>query len=412
MTDKPLVFIASGTRGDVQPYLALAGAVRAAGQPVVIATHANLQGMVLAAGLPYRALAANPTDLSMQDGSAALRMDANPISMFRDNARFVRRAQPLLGELLRTAHKACADACGIVTGLPAMWAADVAEARGLPIHWAFLQPITRTRAWSSAILPARMPGLLFAASHRLIEALTWLPWRTTVNTWRQTFGLSLRHTSWLAAAQLAPVHYGFSPLLVPAPADWPAHHLARGEWRSHTASVTLPPHVEEFLAKGDDVVYIGFGSPGTRKTSPHVMIEDALMTTGLRAIIGGLEPAGVQSPLACHVRHVSHDALFPHMRVVVHHGGAGTTAAALRAGVPQIIFPAAVDQFFWSSRVSALGFGPKSVPQSALNANILARLLRATRESPIYVERSQTMATEMAGEDGLSTTAKALIGAA
>lgn len=141
----------------------------------------------------------------------------------------------------------------------------------------------------------------------------------------------------------------------------------------------LSPAVEAFLAAGPPPVYIGFGSmPDLRPGATSACVVAGARTAGLRVILGrGWAGLHAEGDDLCIVDDVSHAALFPRVAAVVHHGGAGTTQAAARAGVPQVVVPHALDQFFWGKRVEALGVGPRPLAKRKLDAGPLAEALRS-----------------------------------
>jgi sterol 3beta-glucosyltransferase len=167
----------------------------------------------------------------------------------------------------------------------------------------------------------------------------------------------------------------------------------------------LDPALAEFLEGGGPPIYIGFGSMTT--ADPAQLAREVVagaVRAGVRAILatgwGGLAEMAV--PDSVHViEEAPHAALFRHVAAVVHHGGAGTTAAGLRAGLPTLICPLAVDQPFWGRRLRALGCGPEPQPLKRLRADRFADGLRDLTANPSYRQRAGAIADAIAGEDGL-----------
>ena len=169
----------------------------------------------------------------------------------------------------------------------------------------------------------------------------------------------------------------------------------------------LPPKLEAFLDQGEAPVYLGFGSmtdPDPATTTQRVL--DALSGLGRRAIIdegwaglgAGPLPEGVLA-----IGPVCHARLFPRLAAAVHHGGAGTTTTAARAGVPQIIVPHVMDQFYWAKRVSALGLGPPALPRTRLTAKRLAQVLAATLDNELLAERARALGERLRARKRVDT---------
>ena len=151
---KPITLLTSGTRGDVQPYLALGLGLQAAGYRVVVATHANFRVLVERRGLPFVMVEGSPNDLLARgDGQSALTFDGNWLRSGRATLKFLREARPLFERMLDSAWEACRDAGALIVGLATTWGDHIAQALGIPCGWCLLQPLSRTRAFPSAFQP-------------------------------------------------------------------------------------------------------------------------------------------------------------------------------------------------------------------------------------------------------------------
>ena len=165
-----------------------------------------------------------------------------------------------------------------------------------------------------------------------------------------------------------PILYGYSPAVIPPPADWGADIHVTGYWFLDPAEDWTPDAaLTDFLAAGPPPVYVGFGSMSSRNPEATAnLILDALARTGQRGIIhagwGGLQRTDLPASVMM-VDGVPFAWLFPRVAAVVHHGGAGTTSAGLRAGVPSVVVPFFGDQPFWAQRVADLGVGPAPIPR-------------------------------------------------
>src|SRR5208337_4833016 len=189
----------------------------------------------------------------------------------------------------------------VLAGLSSTWGVSIAEALGVPWALCMLQPFGRTRTFRSALLPVRasLGGRYNLLSYRAIEQAMWLPWRRITNAWRRrTLGLpALPGTGpWQTMyASGFRCLYGFSPAVMPAPVDWPSHHVVTGYWFLEEEPGWTPrPALEEFLSAGSPPLYIGFGSMGMSRGKKVLgVVEAALELSGLRAVVS----SGSGSPL-------------------------------------------------------------------------------------------------------------------
>jgi UDP:flavonoid glycosyltransferase YjiC (YdhE family) len=193
---------------------------------------------------------------------------------------------------------------------------------------------------------------------------------------------------------------------VPRPADWGDPVTVAGYWFLQApSSFVPPPALARFLECGPTPVYVGFGSMALRDAERVTgVVLDALTLSGMRAVMalgwGGLSPRDLPDSVYA-LESVPHDWLFPRVAAVVHHGGAGTTAAGLRAGVPSVVVPFILDQFFWANRVARLGVGPPAVPYSRLSAQRLARAIAGAVGEPGIRERAAALGARIRAEDGV-----------
>jgi len=407
---RTITLLASGTRGDVQPYLALGLGLRDAGFAVRIATHANFAPLVAETGLTFARLDDNPSDLfARPGGESALRLDGNLARNFQATLKFWRDARPLFERLLSSGWRACQGSDALVVGLATLWGVHIAEALRVPCLRGYLQPFTRTREFPSPLLPFTFSlGATYnRATYALVHQAIWQTWRGVVNRWRRaTLRLAPASFAVPFAHENAPTLYAFSEHVVPRPRDWSPSQIVTGYWFLPLARDWSPPReLMQFLDAGDAPVYLGFGSLTERRLHETLAtMVRAVEQTGLRAIVafprewidGGL-PKTILS-----MTNVPHAWLFPRMSALVHHGGAGTTGAGLRAGAPTIVIPLAVDQFFWAERVANLGVGAHPIPHRALTVDTLANaLMLATRDAKIK-SRAQLLAHAIESEEGVA----------
>jgi sterol 3beta-glucosyltransferase len=240
----------------------------------------------------------------------------------------------------------------------------------------------------------------------------WAVMDDTASRFRQEHGLPRhRRRPWrkLIAAGTAHLHL-FSEHVAPRPGDWPACAEVTGYCFLDAADGwTPPPALEAFLAAGPPPVYVGFGSmTGMEPTRLASITRDALRAAGRLAIIGmgwgGLPEIAASEDLFV-VDDVPHEWLFPRVAAVVHHGGAGTTAAALRAGRPSVVVPFFADQPYWGRRLADLGAAPAPIPKRALTAARLSVAITDAVSIPSLAERSAKLGEKIRSEEGAARTA-------
>nr|GID88016.1 hypothetical protein Ade03nite_69400 [Actinoplanes derwentensis] len=381
------MIVTVGTRGDVVPYVALGSALRDAGHCIDVATHTSLRGHVESAGLGFVSL---PVEFSTGP-------DTRPLTV----RRFARVLAGRWLDIGRAVAAASVEADLLLLGGMGWIGYHVAEARKIPSIGVFLQPLDPTREFPPPLLTTRSLGAWGnKAAARSLRLLGQLPFARQTAALRHELGLPAAGPTAMfrrMEAEQWPVLYGFSPAVVPSPPDWPVWRRTIGYWWPR-ADAGLSPTLQHFLDDGDAPVYIGLGSmspPGAGD-----LISRTLTRLGRRVVVqrgaAGLS-AGQRNVLV--VDDEPHAALFPRVAVAVHHAGAGTTAAALRAGTPSVCLPFTADQPFWAQRVAAIGAGPPPLHRRALTPG---RLAAAIASAGGYREGAALIGSRLATEDGVS----------
>ncbi|MEV6488946.1 glycosyltransferase, partial [Actinoplanes sp. NPDC051633] len=391
-----MLIVTSGSVGDAAPYTGLGARLQAAGHEVTVASHAPFEAAFAAAGLPFRPI---PGDLREilpqargQDGRSS---GTGPRAL----AGLLRIARPLIAELgdgIAAAAERAEPEVMLLSTVVAPLGYQVAEARGIPWAGVFLQPVAPTGDFGSVLLGGRSIGRLgnravTAAAARVSQTLYAGP----VQALRRRLGLP--HLSigdlrtWQDGGRY-PAFHGFSPAVVPRPSDWrPQLEVTGYWWPAPRPDWTPPAALEDFLAAGPPPVLIGFGSMGPGQASRLAeIISSAVRTAGVRAVVqAGWAGLDVASDDILTIGEAPHDRLLPRMAAMVHHAGAGTTAAGLRAGVPAVPVPVLADQPFWAARLRALGAATAPIPMSRLTAGNLAAALREVTTDPHRPARAQ-----------------------
>ncbi|MBM3269991.1 MAG: glycosyltransferase family 1 protein [Candidatus Sericytochromatia bacterium] len=401
-----IAVVSLGSRGDVQPYVALGAGLARAGHDVSIATHDVFRGWIEGLGLGFAPVTGNPRDM-LESDRTWLDAGRNPVAFMRG---LVETGLALLPAMQRDCWRACQGADALVFGLLGTMCVSIGERLGIPAIPAFVMPMGRTREYPSPIVDAPgLPAWLNALSHRAVEQGFWLPTRGLVNDFRRElgltpFGLFGPYDAWFEKTD--PMLFGYSAHVVPRPRDWGPNLAVTGYWfLDHPPDWRPPADLAAFLAAGPPPVYVGFGSMTPR--DPGTLAEKAiaaLRRAGARGVLlagwGGLGRSDGDDDVLV-VENVPHDWLFPRMGAIVHHGGAGTTAAALRSGVPSLVVPFFADQPFWGRRVATLGAGPPPIPHGALTAERLGEAIATMLGDAAMRDRARAIGDAIAAEDGV-----------
>ncbi len=418
-----IVILALGSRGDVQPYIALGLGLRAAGHDVRLATYANFEASVRSRGLGFFPVLGDIHALRSSESGRVRQEEIgnNPLLLSR---LLLERYGPQLHRLLADSLEACQGAEVIVASAVGRLAGPhVAAKLRVPFLSALLHPWHPTRYMPSSSFPAAPYWLPFNGYYNLStyyffgQLIVW-PLRRALNRARQEVldlpPLPLRNPfgGSLKQRQHHPCLYGFSESVVPKPPDWGEQVHITGYWFLDSPPDWRPPQdLLDFLDSGPPPVSVGFGS--TINHNPEEVTElvlKALARSRQRGVLltgwGGLSNADLPDEVF-KAEEVPHDWLFARMAAVVHHGGAGTTAAGLRAGVPSIIVPFLGGQRFWGRRVQKLGVGPKPIPFGRLSVKRLSDAVGAATNSEGMQTRAASLGKRIRAERGVKRAVEA-----
>lgn len=399
-----LLLVTYGTEGDTRPQVMLARGLIDAGHQVSLLAEQQTLGTARELGVPHAALHG-----AIEGEVDALIGQGN--SLRAASRGLARMAGRLTGPWVEQADAAAVGCDAVLAGgLAAFIGMSVAERHRIPLVGTGTVPVTPTAAFPSTFLPpGPWPRWLNKPSHVLATAQIWRQFRTPLNAVRQArLGLLPLRQPPRDFAFL----YGFSPSLLPAPADWPANHVACGQWRLPEAVQALPMDLQQWLDAHPAPVFIGFGSMrGFDRQHVFGGLIDALGTRPILLSPGwaGL-PDGWTPP--AHVRlcpPVPHEALFPGCALVIHHGGSGTTHSASRAGVPQLVLPMVADQPFWARQLYQRGVAGPPLSLKRFDRASLQRAI-ATATDAGTVTRARDLGQAMAAEDGVATAVATLEG--
>ncbi|WP_410605128.1 glycosyltransferase [Amycolatopsis sp. lyj-90] len=401
-----VVIVAPGSRGDVQPCIALGRGLE--GDRVRVLAAERFRELVTGYGLEFAPLSADPSEVLGSDGGREWTEGG------RNPATFLRGLRgalaPVLERLLADVHEGASGADLVLAPTLGFLGAHLGASLGVPDVELHYQPSVPTRKFAHPLLPwaGRLGPCGRQLSFRAVDTVAWQVLRPEVDLWRgRSLGLPPAGRRGPRRKE-TPVLCGFSDAVVPRPKDWPARVHVTGYWFLDTPSGWRPdPRLRDFLASGPPPVYVGFGSMRPSEAErTFAAVRTALRRVGLRGLLG--TDAGSDDDDLLTVQDVPHAWLFPRTAAVVHHGGAGTTAAALRAGVPALVCPVFSDQPFWGDRVSRLGAGPRPLPLRELTADALTTRLLELSGNLLFRRGAQYVGARLREEDGVARAREVL----
>lgn len=393
-----ILMLTSGSRGDVQPMIALALKLQSRGHQIVLGAPPNFAGWVQELGLDFVSFGSDMQALmeARADviGNRPIRLIQTMLSLIKDEMALQ------FSQLLSLISD-----CDLVIGASIQLAAGiVTEARRVPYVFVAYVPILLPSAYHPPITLYWPHPLLNPFLWRLNDLLWDLPLLKLSNQYRQQLGLAPLKHYWDAIRKPA------LQLVLAAPAEMTSlppdlGHVFQTGYLHHHPQQDLPAELEAFLAQEGPVVYVGFGSmtdPDPASTTRHLI--QAARKAGVRLLISrGWAGLGehAEIPEQVHVLgNLPHHLLFPRLAGVVHHGGAGTTSTAAWAGVPQWVVPHLMDQHYWGNQVHQLGLGPAPLSRKKLKQADLALGLRDLIEVPRYRQAAAILGQRLRQDDG------------
>ena len=394
-----------GSRGDVQPYLALAVGLKNAGHLPTLAAPESFAGWIQSYGVDVVPVQFNPQEAMQKLGKSG------------GGLRTMGTMQKTIREGMKDAQddvwQAAQETGFFIQSGTGMGLMEIASLRGIPGAFAYLFPFAPTRAWPMFWLPFRssLGGGYNLLTHKVISRVLWQVGGPMNNEWRKHLGLK----PWRSEGEMfvyahslnTPFIYGYSRNLVPKPSDWNDLQHITGYWFLDPPSGWQPPEdLLRFLESGSPPVYIGFGSMNAENPERQTRLAiKALELTGQRGLLltgwGGISQIPA-SPNVFFVENIPHSWLFPRVSAVVHHGGSGTTGAGLRAGIPSILTPFGGDQFAWADLVVKSGVGPRTPGIKKITAETLAELIRTVVNDSTVRARAAALGEKIRSEDGIT----------
>lgn len=407
-----------GTRGDLQPYIALGLGLKQAGYDVLLISSKNEKAFATGFGLAYHAL--NVDIQKIMEGEVAQKMAKgdNPVRFILSHLQGSVTLKQMMVAVQEEVWEACRGADAIIyhPGMPNGY--FIGRELGIPSIMASPFPVTPTKDYPSILFYSgpRLGRLYNALTHAIFERAFWAITKSAVKAfWSGKSKPNVVGTSPPTQLQVSsgmPVVYGYSEQFFRRPAEWPANVQVTGHWSvPNDANWTPPDDLVAFINAGPPPVYVGFGSMKDASTANETLdiVSEAIKQVNQRAVVAlGWNTLHGAVPSPNHlflVESAPHAWLFPRMAAVVHHGGAGTTAAGLMAGKPTIIIPHSADQPAWGKRVYELGVGSKPIPKKKLSVNALVAALQ-TALDPLVAVKAEELGRKLRTENGVEKAVK------
>lgn len=403
-----ITVLAVGSQGDVQPYLALAVGLKNEGYDVKFAANSNFAGLAASYNLDFFSIQMDSYEFTRNSQTQSW-LDAESIpSLILSTNRVIR---PMLAGIMADVFAACEGSDAVIYHSYALpFVHYFCQQLNIPSIPASLHPMP-TRSYPAILSnmtrsPSKALNLL---THLLVHQISWQVFLPVVRKhWNGKIALPFIGPYRDLLKGQGPVLCGYSPVVLPISEDLPQHVSITGYWFLDPHPNWQPdPALTEFIKSTPKPIYIGFGSMGNpaKNESTGKIILQALAKTGQRAILStGWSGLGTDQPLPKNVfliKNTPHRWLFPQMAAIVHHGGAGTTGAALSAGVPSLIIPHFGDQYYWGRRVAELGVGPEPIERKKLSAERLVAALSTALHDSGMREQAASLGAKISAENGV-----------
>jgi len=415
-----VLIITFGSRGDVQPYVALGKELQGAGYKVTICTASRFESFITDHHLGYGYMTEEFLRIIDTDiGRDVIEHSLGLTGIIRSIFKMIRYLKPLAKEMIDDSWEVAKEVNPdiIIYHPKTLGAVSIGEKLGVPVVMANLQPvIVPTNEFPMAGMPTWNIGRWYNRKSYCLIQLGLRMYQGIINDFRQN-KLNLPPLPKAKGMLLStdkkpiPILHAYSKHIVPRPDDWPENVSVNGFWFLDQLDGWQPSsELKTFLEAGEAPVYIGFGSMAGRNPQRLADIAiEALSRSRLRGILatgwGGLEASQLPETIF-KIDHAPHDWLFPQVSAIVHHGGAGTTSAALRAGKPMTICPFIADQPFWGERIHALGVGPKAIPHKKLSVDKLVSALREMSHNSVMRSHASEIGQLIQNENGIKDSVR------
>jgi sterol 3beta-glucosyltransferase len=407
--DLHITILSAGSRGDVQPYLALAAGLKSAGFQVRLAANSNFAELTDEYGLEFAPIEVDSFAFVQKKETQDWLNSRSLLELLLNSLKVVNQTRD---QILQDAWQACQGTDAIIYHsftLPTAYL--MGRQLDVPTLPASLYPLpTRAHPCLPLNMRVNLGGTFNLLSHKFLEQLNWLANRSTAKTFwsRQKKRIPLRDPYQQKEQARRLVLCGYSKILVPLPSDLPDYARVAGYWLLDAPPGWEPPQeVVDFLEAGPPPVFVGFASMGdpTKAKETTQLVIEALEKVGERGIIvSGWSGLGSDMALpesVCVVKSIPYAWLMSRVKVVVHHAGAGSTGYGLSSGVPNVVIPHFSDNHFWSQKVRALGVSPEPIPREGLTAEKLALALKEALENNRMNRMAALVGQRIKAENGV-----------
>ena len=397
-----ITMIALGSTGDVRPFILLGKELSSRGHAITIAAFSRFARDVSEAGFRFFPLCGDAESFI----SRVMQPGSNALTYLPHVERELKHVAPLL---ISDLCQSCEDTDALICNFFGSVYYSIAEKYNIPCIQTYYFPMDPNREIPmSTFRNQRMAPWMNLASYKMGYFLLGTAEKHFLNTWRKENSLSLRKPDtapdYRIGSHIVPVVYAISPQFIPRPKEWNEHIYMSGFWfDDHPEPWSPPESLQQFLSSGSQPVYIGFGSMKNKYVSRLLtVVLRALHATGIRAVIAtGWNGRNLKSTRQVYfIDYIPHDWLFPKVLAVVHHGGAGTTAAGLRYGRPTLILPFGGDQSFWGYHIHRSGCGPRPIPCQRVSVENLTKALLKLVGKPEYRLTAEKLGEAIRQENG------------
>jgi len=409
--------LAAGSRGDTQPYIALGIGLKKAGYNVRIVTFENFEKDVTKHGLDFFPIKGDVSVVATSTKIGGSMSADNPIKFLFS----FKKLRALVFDIQKYFLEGCKDSELIIYHPGASIGYFIAQKQNIPSIMASPFPMTPTKEYP-ALLFYNYPRLgkwYNMLTHRIFSRIMWFAAKGPIKKyWRKEFKKRPKNFGnplFKQRTEFLPIITSCSSTVFTSVNDWSNYSFNTGYWFLDVDKSWEPSKkIIEFLGKGSPPVYIGFGSINDPKQAREAaeIIKEALKISGQRGIVAtgwdGISESELDSENILVLKSIPHSWLFPQMSAVIHHGGAGTTAAGLKAGVPSIIIPFGNDQFAWGRRLFELGVSPNPIPRKKLTAEKLANAITESQKESIK-KAAKEIGHKINLENGIENAVKIII---
>ncbi|MCX8131996.1 MAG: glycosyltransferase [Clostridia bacterium] len=409
-----ITILCSGSRGDIQPYIALAQQLKKLGKDIRITGSKSFEGFIRSYGIDVYPIEADIETLNVDPKllKAAGSSD-NPLKMLLTFNKMKKYGVYMVNDY----YSACEGSELIIYHPGCTIGYFAAQKFGIPSVLASPFPMHKTKEYLSVVMYGKTQSNILTkkVSYAMIQGMLWMASKNSVKGfWKKRFGEVPdnfgcpfeRHTD-----KTHPAIVSCSNFVFKKPDDWNENIHQNGYWFVEEAIDYSPSdELAAFLSTGEKPVYIGFGSMTSIEKHDGLaeMAAEAIIKSGKRGIICGMgKPANLPKNIIA-IDSIPHSWLFERVSAVCHHGGAGTTAAGFKAGIPSIVIPFSNDQFAWAHRAYDLGVAAKPIPKKELSADKLADAISFALTDKI-VANAKALGKNIAAENGAMECAEIIV---